>query len=409
MSLKSNKKAKTILVVSIKGGTGKTLIAANLSFELADMDKKVAAIDADITSPNLAEMMGVHEQLKTEQTKMYPAEVNKNLKLFSMSLLANEKPISMEGLQTAQLLDDVIRQTEWGDVDYFVVDCPAGSSDQFKEVVKIFADQLIGSVIVVQPAHKIIAERCIKLHLENGIPVVGLIENMSYLREGKKKVNIFGSSIVEELATKYGLTNLGCIPLAIEIRDAVEKNLSRIPEDLLEPVQNAIKQIETMKPQRPGFLQRLKDKTREAVFEILAQITLGTNKEINIPEMQSKYGYPGNRYIQLSIMDKAMNGVLASATYIIRDGKLLLVEEPDKLDTIIEVRIDSLAHIFMQDKLGADGLPYDLQSAYYMGHARIWGEGETMRGLHFMREVWNGLRDEPKVTDKLKPLFKLFT
>jgi len=409
LSLKSNKNAKTVLVVSIKGGTGKTLIAANISYGLSDLGKRVAAIDADITSPNLAEMMGVREQLKTEQTKMYPAEISKTLEIFSMSLLANDKPISMEGLQTAQLLDDVIRQTQWGDVDYFIVDLPAGSSDQFKEVVKIFADQLVGSIIIVQPAHRIIAERCIKLHLDNGIPVVGLVENMSYIRDGKKKVNIFGKSIVEELATKYGLVNLGCIPLAIEIRDAVEQYNSRIPEDLLEPIQNAIKRVEEMKPQRPGFLQRLKEKTRDAVFEILAQVTLGTNKEINIPDMQKKYGYPGNRYIQLNIMDKGMGDMLASATYILREGKLLLVEEPDRLDTIIEIRIDSLAHIFMQDKTGVDGLPYDLQTAYYMGHARIWGVGETIRGLHFMREVWNTLRDEPKVTDKLKPLFKLFT
>ena len=408
MSLKSNKNAKCVLVVSIKGGTGKTLIAANMSYGLSDQGKKVAAIDADITSPNLAEMMNVHEQLKTEQTKMYPAKINDNLEIFSMSLLANEKPISMEGLQTAQLLEDVIDQTEWGPTDYFIVDLPAGSSDQFKEVVKIFADQLIGSIIVVQPAHKIIAERCIKLHLDNGIPIVGLIENMSYIKEKQKKIAIFGKSIVEELATKYGQTNLGCIPLSMEIREAVEINASRMPPDLFGPIENAMKRIDTMKPERPGFLQRLKEKSQQAVFEILAQIALSTNKEINVPEMQKKYGYGGNRYIQLNIMDKTMNDIIASATYIIRDGKLLLVEEPDRLDTIIEIRVDSLAHIFMQDKIGADQSIYDLQSAYYMGHARIWGQGESIRGLHFMREVWNTLRQEPKVADKLKPLFKLF-
>ena len=414
MSLKANKNAKCVLIVSIKGGTGKTLIATNLAYALSDKGKKVAAIDADITSPNLAEMMGYSEPLKTEQTKIYPGKVNENLRIFSMSLLANARPISMEGLQTAALLDDVIKLADWGPTDYFVVDLPAGSSDQFKEVVKIFADHLVGSIIVVQPAHKIIAERCIKLHLDNGIPIIGLIENMSYLKEGKKVVNIFGQSIIEELATKYGVRSLGTIPLTYEIRKAVEEKRARIPEDLSMPIQAAAQNVEVAKVERPGFLAKLKDKTTQIVAEILAQIVLNTNKEIQIPALQQKFGYPGNRFIQLNILNKTMDDMLASGTYIIKDGKLLMVpdqyffDHPDsRLDTIIEIRIDSLAHIFLQDKETPDGI-YDLQSAYYMGHARVWGQGETLRGLHFMREVWNQLKQEPKVTDKLKPLFKLF-
>lgn len=395
------------MIVSVKGGTGKTLVAVNIAYQLGNMGNKVAVIDADITSPNLAEMMGINTPLKTEHTKIYPAEINDNIKVFSMSLLAEHRSISMESKQKLQLLYDVIFRTEWGDADFFVIDMPAGSSDEFKNVVKIFADMLVGSVIVIQPAHKQIAERAIKIHLDNGIPVIGLIENMSYYQQGKAKVRIFGESMIEELSEKYKVTALGKIPLSMKIRRAVENDGGKMPTELIDPISQAIVEIEKAKPEKPGFLTKLKEKAQNVIVEILSQIILASNKEVNIPELQKKYGYAGQRYIQLNILAKDMNTSLASADYIIRDGKLLQVKKAPRLDTIIEIRIDSLAKIFLNQPC-ADGSPYDLETSYLMGHTNIWGAGETVRGLHFMREIWNTLREEPAVSKKLKPLFTKF-
>jgi len=395
---------KVVLCVSGKGGTGKTLFAANLAYQLRNRKFKVGVIDADPTNPNLPALMGITTFHETTIDKLKPVEVD-GLKIISMGLLAGDKPLCLDGGQITQFLNDLSGYVDW-DVDYIVADLSAGSSDEYKAMVKTFADGLLGSVIIMQPAHKKEAERVLKLHLDNGIPVIGLVENMSYLKVGKGKWKIFGESAVDELGEKYKVDVLGKIPLSMDIRRAVETKGGYLEGEYAKPVLKAVDKILTLKPQKPGFLARIKAKTREFIEALLVEMVLAINQEIDIKETQQAFHYPGGRIIRLNLMSDDMERILVQADFKIQNGKLLVVENPRKIDTVIEISPKAFAWAVLGNRVLADGSIYDLETAWYLGEARVFGRGDTIRGLHFMKTVWGNLRQNQKAMNRLRPLLE---
>lgn len=396
--------AKVVAVVSGKGGTGKTLIAANIAYRLRDLGFKVGVIDADPTNPNLPLLVGASSMHETTIDRLKPVEVN-GLKIVSMGLLAGNKPLCLDGNQISAFISDLADYVDW-DVDYIVVDLAAGSSDEFKAIIKSFSDNFLGSVIVMQPAHATEAERVIKLHLDNGIQVIGLIENMSYLKVGDEKVKIFGESRVEELGEKYKVEVFGKIPLSIEVREAVEKSGGFLTGEIAEPISKAVEKILTLKPQKPGFLAKIKAKTREFIEALIVEMVLAINREIDIKGIQEAHGYPGGRTIRLNLMSDDMERIIVQADFKIQDGKLLVVENPARIDTVIEISAKAFAWAVLGDRVLADGSVYDLETAWYLGEARVFGSGDSIRGLHFMKSVWNSLRQNQKAMDKIRPLLE---
>jgi Mrp family chromosome partitioning ATPase len=393
-----------VLSVSGKGGTGKTLVAANLAYRLRDKGFKVGAIDADITNPNLPTLLGVSGIHETTVDRLKPVEFN-GLKIVSMGLLARDKPLCLDGGQITEFLNDLADYVDW-DVDYIVADLSAGSSDELKAMVKAFADGLLGSVIVMQPAHVGEAERVIRLHLDNGIPIIGLIENMSYLKVGEEKLGIFGESAVDKLAEKYNLEVLGKIPLSMDVRKAVESRGGYLEGEYAEPILRAVDKILTLKPQKPGFLARIKAKAREFVEALLVEMVIAINREINIKEIQEAFGYPGGRVIRLNLMSDDMEHILVQADFKIQDGKLLAVENPRSVDTVIDISTKAFAWSVLGDRVLADGSTYDLETAWYLGEARVFGRGDSIRGLHFMKNVWSSLRQNQNAMVKIRPLLE---
>jgi Mrp family chromosome partitioning ATPase len=393
-----------VLSVSGKGGTGKTLVAANLAYRLRDKGFKVGVADCDPTNPNIPALMGITNMHQTTVDRLKPVEFN-GIKVVSMGLLAGDKPLCLDGGQITEFLNDLAGYVDW-DVDYIVADLSAGSSDEYKAMVKTFADGLLGSVIVMQPAHAREAERVIRLHLDNGIPIIGLIENMSYLKVGEEKWNIFGESAVDKLAEKYKLEVFGKIPLSMEVRKAVETKGGYLEGEYAEPILKAVDKILTLKPQKPGFLARIKAKAREFIEALLVEMLVLINKEINIKEIQETYGYPGGRVIRLNLMSDDMERILVQADFKIQDGKLLAVENPNRIDTVIEISTKAFAWAVLGDRVLADGSIYDLETAWYLGEARVFGKGDCIRGLHFMKNVWNSLRQNQNAMNKLRPLLE---
>ncbi|MEM2713460.1 MAG: P-loop NTPase, partial [Candidatus Jordarchaeales archaeon] len=310
---------KVVIVCSGKGGVGKSLITANIAYRLRDMGFKAGIVDCDPTNPSLPNLIGISGMHETTLERLKPVEF-KGLKVVSMGLLAGGKPLCLDGLQITSFLNDLADYVDW-DVDYLVADLSAGISDEYKAMVKTFADGLLGSVIVMQPAHKVEAERVIRLHLDNGIPIIGLIENMSYLKVGKGQWKIFGESSVDELAAKYNVEVLGKIPLSMDVRKAVELNSGYLEGEYAEPIIKAVNKILTLKPQKPGFLARVKAKAREFVEALLVEMITSINKEIDIKGLQSQFGYPGGRVIRLNVMSDDMERVVVQADFKIQDGK----------------------------------------------------------------------------------------
>ena len=161
-----------------------------------------------------------------------------------------------------------------------------------------------------------------------------------------------------------------------------------------------------MKVQKPGFLEKLKAKATELIETTLVQMVLAANKEIDIKGMQAQHGYPGGRVIRFNLMDDSMERILVSADFKIQDGKLVAVENPRQIDTGIDLKSRALAWAMLGNKVLAGGGLYDLEIAWYMGDARVWGYGDTVRGVHFMKEVWNTMRNNRGAMEKLAPLLQ---
>jgi hypothetical protein len=351
--------------------------------------------------PNLLGVTTLHD---TTVDRLKPVDVN-GIQVVSMGLIAGDNPVCMDGGQVHEFLKDLADYVEW-DIEYLICDLPAGNSDEFKSMVRTFSEGLLGSVIVTQPAHTKDAERVIKLHLDNGIPIIGIIENMSYYKQGRVKIPIFGKSNVEELSEKYGVEVLGKIPLAMDIRKAVEEKNGRLEGEYAEPIVKTVEKILTLKPQKPGFLARIKAKAREMIEALLVQMIITINKEIDIKEVQTKFGYPGGRVIRFNLMDDNMERILVQADFKIHDGKLVAVENPRNVDVVIDITPKAFAWAVLGDRVLPDGRIYDLETAWYLGEARIWGKGEVIRGIHFMKHVWNELRQNRSAMEKLKPLLE---
>jgi len=404
-------KMKCVMVTGHKGGIGKTLISCNIALALAEKKKKTALIDADIASSNIAEFMNIEQPMSLEREKLFPGRID-GIQAFSMSLLVGSKAVSMNSVQYSELLRDAIELGEW-DAEYAIVDMPAGSADEFKRIISLFGNDFIGSVIVIQPAHETDARRVITLHIDNGIPIVGLIENMSSFKGGVVNYAIFGESIIDRIAKEFGLKNLGKIPLSMKIRKSVANKNPRLPEDLIKPINNAVDKIVTLQPKKPGFLTRIKEKVKGVIGKAVVTFVLAANKEVNIGALQQKFGYPGGRIIRLNVMDNNMEVAIVQADFRIWDGKLVAIEEQYTDQDIvnngvcrIDIKPHAIANAILGNKQHADGSIYDLEAAWRLGDARIYGKGDTIRGAYFFKEVWNEVRQNQKALEKLAPLLE---
>jgi len=391
---------KAVLVVSHKGGTGKTLVAVNLAFRLKREGKKVALVDADVDSPNIIEFLKAKGELEvTEEKKLKPVVCN-GIEVYSMGFFAKDKAISMRGSEYAEILKDVIEHGEWR-AEYFIVDMCPGASDEFKRMVSIFGDYLLGSVIVGQPAHSLDTERVVKLHKLNGIPIIGIIENMSYFMCGncKAKHPIFGESTVEGIAEKYGVPVLGKIPLSMSIREGVDAGRPFLSGKLGVSIKNAISRIFELKPKRPSFLAIVKEKIetlREKLVGVLSNLIIAANKEVDIPGLQEKYGFRGGRIIRLNAMDDEMERVIVRADFRVEKGKLVLVKKPRRIDVEIDMRPKALKWAWFGERELSNGAkePYDFRDAWLLGDVEVYGSGDTIRAVDFFSGLWQEVKEK---------------
>lgn len=403
---------KCVAIASHKGGVGKTLVACNLALRLSDKGKKVALIDADLASSNVVEFLEVAEHMQLQRDKLYPGRID-GLQTFSMSLLVGTKAVSMEGAQYGQLLRDAIKFGEW-DAEYFVVDLPAGSSNEFKEMVQVFGESFLGSVIVTQPAHTIDARRVITLHLDLGIPIVGLIENMSGFKAGAVTYDIFGKSVVDELGKEFNVDVFGRIPLSMDIRKAVEKHNARLEGELGIAVDAAVEKVLTLEPQKLGFLKKVKEKLQSIVEEAIVELAVAFSKDLDIGSIQKTFGFPGGRVIRLNIFcgkgplptDRATQAD-SQVDYRIWNGKLVAVENPRRVDIEIDLKPRAFAAACLGTRELSDGTIYTMEDAYRLGEARVWGLGGAVQGQYFTKFVFPEIiRSHPTVLTRLEPILQ---
>lgn len=174
-----------IMVMSGKGGVGKTTVAVNLALGLALYGKKVGILDADITGPNVPKMLKIEDAVLTgEGETIRPAEIpiglDREIKVVSMAfLIGRESPVVWRGPLKMQALKQFIEGVAWGDLDYMVIDLPPGTGDEPLSIAQLLRPD--GTVIVTTPQDLALidARKAIDMSRSLGVPVLGIIENMS--------------------------------------------------------------------------------------------------------------------------------------------------------------------------------------------------------------------------------------
>ena len=210
----------TIVIISGKGGVGKSTVAANLALALAKDDtRQVGLLDADIDGPNIPKMLGVEDYNVTGfNNRFIPANVKPNLAVISMAffLPGKDVPVIWRGPLKSSAIKQFIGQVNWGDLDYLVVDLPPGTGDAPLSAAQLIKD-VSGAIVVTTPQDVALLDsrKAVTFTRELKIPVVGILENMSgfVCPHCGEEINLFKMGGGEEAAREMGVPFLGRIPM----------------------------------------------------------------------------------------------------------------------------------------------------------------------------------------------------
>lgn len=217
-----------IAVASGKGGVGKSTVAANLAVALEKTGARVGLCDCDIYGPSISLMFGTRDRpMATEENRIIPIE-QYNLKLMSMGFLLDDTaPAILRGPMVTRYTQQFLRQVEWGQLDYLVLDLPPGTGDIQLTIVQTVA--LDGAIIVTTPQEVALidARKAATMFDKVNVPVLGLIENMSYFESPSdgKRYEIFGSGGGEREAKRLRVPLLGQIPIDIATRESGDRGI----------------------------------------------------------------------------------------------------------------------------------------------------------------------------------------
>jgi Mrp family chromosome partitioning ATPase len=238
-------------IVSGKGGVGKSFVTASLANKMAREGKKTAIMDADITGPSIPKMFGVHGPVTGTEDGAYPVEAEDGTKIISMNLMLDhdEDPVVWRGPVVAGVVKQFWTDIMRGDVDYMFVDMPPGTGDV---PLTVFQSLPVDGIIIVtspQDLVSMIVKKAINMAGMMNIPVLGLVENYSYLEcpDCGKHINLFGESHIDEIAKEYDLPILGKMPL--DPKNAVLADAGKIYENdntYLNPAVEVLKGLEEM-------------------------------------------------------------------------------------------------------------------------------------------------------------------
>ena len=228
-----------IAVASGKGGVGKSTVAANLAVALQKNGAAVGLCDCDLYGPSIGLMFGTNERpMATEENRILPIE-RADLKLMSMGFLLDDAaPAILRGPMVTKYTQQFLRQVEWGALDYLVLDLPPGTGDIQLTIVQTVA--LAGVVIVTTPQEVALidARKAATMFAKVNVPILGLIENMSYFLcpSDGQRYDIFGKGGGEREAARLKVPLLGQIPIDIATREAGDRGLPITAADAANPV-----------------------------------------------------------------------------------------------------------------------------------------------------------------------------
>lgn len=220
---------KNIIAVSSgKGGVGKSTVAVNLAVALAADGAKVGLMDADVYGPNVPMMLGTgYDQPEILNGQLVPIEAH-GIKMISMAVLVPpDKPMILRGPMLHGVVRQFLTDVNWGELDYLIVDMPPGTGDVQLSLAQLVPVQ--GAVLVTTPQEVSLSDvrRAVKMFEQVNVPVLGVIENMSYFiaPDTGNRYEIFGRGGGLKLCAEYNLNFLGEVPMGMEVREGGDKGV----------------------------------------------------------------------------------------------------------------------------------------------------------------------------------------
>ena len=217
---------KVIGVVSGKGGVGKSMVTASLARMMREQGFSVGILDADITGPSIPKMYGVHDKAVGWEDGIFPNEAKDGTKIMSVNLLLQNEddPVIWRGPVIANMVTQFWTDVMWGELDYLFVDMPPGTGDV---PLTVFQSLPVDGIVIVtspQDLVRMIVKKAYNMAKQMNIPVLGIVENYSYLEcpDCGKKISVFGESHIDEIAEELGVPVLGKMPIDAALAEAVE-------------------------------------------------------------------------------------------------------------------------------------------------------------------------------------------
>jgi ATP-binding protein involved in chromosome partitioning len=209
-----------IAVGSGKGGVGKTTVSVNIAIALARLGHKVGLLDADVYGPNVPLMMGTNQTPNAIGERIQPLS-NYGVKLMSMGFLSpGDKPLVWRGPMLHSVIQQFLRGVDWGDLDHLIIDLPPGTGDVQLSLIQ--TAPVTGAVVVTTPSDVSLedARKAVRMFEQVKVPILGIIENMSYLQcpHCDERIDVFSTGGGRRMAQDMGLHFLGVLPLSPQVR-----------------------------------------------------------------------------------------------------------------------------------------------------------------------------------------------
>ena len=239
---------KVIGVCSGKGGVGKSMVTSLLAVAMRRMGLKAGILDADITGPSIPREFGLKQKAEGSDTGIFPVRTATGIDVMSLNLLLpnDSDPVAWRGPVIAGAVTQFWTDVIWGDKDVLFIDMPPGTGDVMLTVCQSIP--VDGVVLVSTPQELVgmIVEKSIRMVDMLNIPVVGLVENMSYIEcpDCGKKIEVFGESHVNEIAKQYGIPHTAALPIDRKLAASADKGMIELTNgNWLDEIANAIDEL----------------------------------------------------------------------------------------------------------------------------------------------------------------------
>ena len=256
------RKVKNLIgIFSAKGGVGKSAISLQVALALRDKGYKVGLVDADIYGPSQPVMLNAHPgELKLTNEKIIEPLEKEGIKFISMGLISDEKmPVIWRGPMVSGAVMQLLAQTDWGEIDYLIIDTPPGTGDV--QLTLLQRIPLTSSIVVTTPQDVSVSDckKGIEMIKKLELPISGLIENMSWFQPNvdEKKYYLFGKDGGKHLAEEYSLELLGQLPLIESTEESSFVNNELLKIEFLKIADKLVKSAETLKEKKPNEIPQI--------------------------------------------------------------------------------------------------------------------------------------------------------